>query len=153
MNLNLNFLIFIFLLITIPIIQSKSGYVFIASSSKIGEIGNGTLNLTNEYKEYELSNSTLIKKYLVEFNETIKFYFEENLSFSAFIIIDNSPNENSYYLSTYNSSIWICDNGTLSFVGLVSDSVWNTNKEIPNLASVLSCNGTSITFNYTLINQ
>ena len=141
------------LIILITILSSIKAYdiVFffaINTNLKTFEI-DGKDNLTN-FTINERQNTLLIKNITIPVDSkttSIIFSGESTFSFSAIAIIIRSDNDKSYLLLTPKSDYYKCDNS--EYISLVEDSIWNNNKKIPNLASVISCNGT-VTFTYDI---
>ena len=97
-------------------------------------------NLKHSYKE-KFSNkfeSSDYQDYFVKLEYTSTF---PRLIF----IIDNDSSDSFYFSST---SDWKCNGTELKFISLVRDSIWDKNKKIPPLTSIIQCiNGTNFTFN------
>ena len=140
-NFHFNFII---LLITFRYINTSISYLFIVSTSEIKEIKQEEPeDVIKDIKDLQPSTVSEIKKYNITYENDLRITltFElKSFSFAAFVIND----DNSFILSTENTNVWKCVDGVLTFKGLVGDSSWSDNKKIPNLASVLECNGTQI---------
>ena len=133
---------FIILLITFRNINTSISYLFIVSTSEIEEIEPEELEEPEDITDLQPSKVSEIKKYNITYKNDLRItltFEPKSFSFAAFVINDDK----SFILSTKNESVWNCDGG-LTFKGLVGDSSWSDNKKIPNLASVLECNGTQI---------
>ena len=134
---------FIILLITFRYINSSISYLFIVSTSEIKEIEQEELeDVIKDIKDLQPSTVSEIKKYNITYENDLRItltFEPKSFSFAAFVVNDDK----SFILSTKNESVWNCDGG-LTFKGLVGDSSWSDIKKIPNLASVLECNGTQI---------
>ena len=135
---------FIILLITFRYINTSISYLFIVSTSEIKEIEQEELeDVIKDIKDLQPSTVSEIKKYNITYENDLRItltFEPKSFSFAAFVIND----DNSFILSTENTNVWKCVDGVLTFKGLVGDSSWSDNKKIPNLASVLECNGTQI---------
>ena len=135
---------FIILLITFRYINTSISYLFIVSTSEIKEIElEEPEDVIEDITDLQTSKVSEIKKYNITYENDLRItltFEPKSFSFAAFVIND----DNSFILSTENTNVWKCVNGVLTFKGLVGDSSWSDNKKIPNLASVLECNGTQI---------
>ena len=135
---------FIILLITFRYINTSISYLFIVSTSEIKEIElEEPEDVIEDITDLQTSKVSEIKKYKITYENDLRItlIFElKSFSFAAFVINDDK----SFILSTQNMNVWKCVEGVLTFKGLVGDSSWSDNKKIPNLASVLECNGTQI---------
>ena len=135
---------FIILLITFRYINTSISYLFIVSTSEIKEIEQEEPeDVIKDIKDLQPSTVSEIKKYNITYENDLRItltFEPKSFSFAAFVIND----DNSFILSTENTNVWKCVDGVLTFKGLVGDSSWSDNKKIPNLASVLECNGTQI---------
>ena len=134
---------FIILLITFRYINTSISYLFIVSTSEIEEIEPEELEEPEDITDLQPSKVSEIKKYKITYENDLRItltFEPKSFSFAAFVIND----DNSFILSTENTNVWKCVDGVLTFKGLVGDSSWSDNKKIPNLASVLECNGTQI---------
>ena len=135
---------FIILLITFRYINTSISYLFIVSTSEIKEIElEEPEDVIEDITDLQTSKVSEIKKYKITYENDLRItlIFElKSFSFAAFVIND----DNSFILSTENTKVWKCVGGVLTLKGLVGDSSWSDNKKIPNLASVLECNGTQI---------
>ena len=140
-NFHFNFII---LLITFRYINTSISYLFIVSTSEIKEIKQEEPeDVIKDIKDLQPSTVSEIKKYNITYENDLRItltFEPKSFSFAAFVIND----DNSFILSTENTNVWKCVDGVLTFKGLVGDSSWSDNKKIPNLASVLECNGTQI---------
>ena len=135
---------FIILLITFRYINTSISYLFIVSTSEIKKIEQEEPeDVIKDIKDLQPSTVSEIKKYNITYENDLRITltFElKSFSFAAFVINDDK----SFILSTQNTNVWKCVEGVLTFKGLVGDSSWSDIKKIPNLASVLECNGTQI---------
>ena len=135
---------FIILLITFRYINTSISYLFIVSTSEIKEIElEEPEDVIEDITDLQTSKVSEIKKYKITYENDLRItltFEPKSFSFAAFVIND----DNSFILSTENTNVWKCVEGVLTFKGLVGDSSWSDNKKIPNLASVLECNGTQI---------
>ena len=135
---------FIILLITFRYINTSISYLFIVSTSEIKEIElEEPEDVIEDITDLQTSKVSEIKKYNITYENDLRItltFEPKSFSFAAFVIND----DNSFILSTENTNVWKCVEGVLTFKGLVGDSSWSDNKKIPNLASVLECNGTQI---------
>ena len=135
---------FIILLITFRYINTSISYLFIVSTSEIKEIElEEPEDVIEDITDLQTSKVSEIKKYKITYENDLRItltFEPKSFSFAAFVIND----DNSFILSTENTNVWKCVDGVLTFKGLVGDSSWSDNKKIPNLASVLECNGTQI---------
>ena len=135
---------FIILLITFRYINTSISYLFIVSTSEIKEIElEEPEDVIEDITDLQTSKVSEIKKYKITYENDLRItltFEPKSFSFAAFVIND----DNSFILSTENTNVWKCVKGVLTFKGLVGDSSWSDNKKIPNLASVLECNGTQI---------
>ena len=135
---------FIILLITFRNINTSISYLFIVSTSEIKEIElEEPEDVIEDITDLQTSKVSEIKKYKITYENDLRItltFEPKSFSFAAFVIND----DNSFILSTENTNVWKCVDGVLTFKGLVGDSSWSDNKKIPNLASVLECNGTQI---------
>ena len=145
-NIHLNF----FLIISIlkQIYSDKSMTIYLALDSEIKNVINNEKEFEiSSYSQKELSDINLIKKFTFSYESQIDFSIIsslENSTLAAFII-DNDSSDSFYFSSTSN---WKCNGTELKFISLVRDSIWDKNKKIPPLASVIQCvNGTNFTFN------
>ena len=140
-NFHFNFII---LLITFRYINTSISYLFIVSTSEIKEIElEEPEDVIEDITDLQTSKVSEIKKYKITYENDLRITltFElKSFSFAAFVINDDK----SFILSTQNTNVWKCVEGVLTFKGLVGDSSWSDIKKIPNLASVLECNGTQI---------
>ena len=140
-NFHFNFII---LLITFRYINTSISYLFIVSTSEIKEIKQEEPeDVIKDIKDLQPSTVSEIKKYNITYENDLRItltFEPKSFSFAAFVINDDK----SFILSTQNTNVWKCVEGVLTFKGLVGDSSWSDNKKIPNLASVLECNGTQI---------
>lgn len=140
-NFHFNFII---LLITFRYINTSISYLFIVSTSEIKEIElEEPEDVIEDITDLQTSKVSEIKKYKITYENDLRItltFEPKSFSFAAFVIND----DNSFILSTENTNVWKCVEGVLTFKGLVGDSSWSDNKKIPNLASVLECNGTQI---------
>ena len=135
---------FIILLITFRYINTSISYLFIVSTSEIKEIEQEEPeDVIKDIKDLQPSTVSEIKKYNITYENDLRItltFEPKSFSFAAFVINDDK----SFILSTQNTKVWKCFDGVLTFKGLVGDSSWSDIKKIPNLASVLECNGTQI---------
>ena len=135
---------FVILLITFRYINTSISYLFIVSTSEIKEIElEEPEDVIEDITDLQTSKVSEIKKYKITYENDLRItltFEPKSFSFAAFVIND----DNSFILSTENTNVWKCVDGVLTFKGLVGDSSWSDNKKIPNLASVLECNGTQI---------
>jgi hypothetical protein len=145
-NIHLNF----FLIISIlkQIYSDKSMTIYLALDSEIKNVINNEKEFEiSSYSQKELSDINLIKKFTFSYESQIDFSIIsslENSTLAAFII-DNDSSDSFYFSSTSN---WKCNGTELKFISLVRDSIWDKNKKIPPLASIIQCiNGTKFTFN------
>ena len=145
-NIHLNF----FLIISIlkQIYSDKSMTIYLALDSEIKNVINNEKEFEiSSYSQKELSDINLIKKFTFSYESQIDFSIIsslENSTLAAFII-DNDSSDSFYFSSTSN---WKCNGTELKFISLVRDSIWDKNKKIPPLASIIQCvNGTNFTFN------
>ena len=145
-NIHLNF----FLIISIlkQIYSDKSMTIYLALDSEIKNLLNNEKEFgISSYSQKELSDINLIKKFTFSYESQIDFSIIsslENSTLAAFII-DNDSSDSFYFSSTSN---WKCNGTELKFISLVRDSIWDKNKKIPPLASIIQCiNGTNFTFN------
>ena len=145
-NIHLNF----FLIISIlkQIYSDKSMTIYLALDSEIKNVINNEKEFEiSSYSQKELSDINLIKKFTFSYNSSLKINITtslENSTLAAFII-DNDSSDSFYFSSTSN---WKCNGTELKFISLVRDSIWDKNKKIPPLASIIQCiNGTNFTFN------
>ena len=145
-NIHLNF----FLIISIlkQIYSDKSMTIYLALDSEIKNLLNNEKEFgISSYSQKELSDINLIKKFTFSYESQIDFSIIsslENSTLAAFII-DNDSSDSFYFSSTSN---WKCNGTELKFISLVRDSIWDKNKKIPPLASIIQCiNGTKFTFN------
>ena len=145
-NFHLNF----FLIISIlkQIYSDKSMTIYLALDSEIKNVINNEKEFEiSSYSQKELSDINLIKKYTFSYDSSLKINITtslENSTLAAFII-DNDSSDSFYFSSTSN---WKCNGTELKFISLVRDSIWDKNKKIPPLASVIQCiNGKKFTFN------
>ena len=145
-NIHLNF----FLIISIlkQIYSDKSMTIYLALDSEIKNVINNEKEFEiSSYSQKELSDINLIKKFTFSYESQIDFSkisSLENSTLAAFII-DNDSSDSFYFSSTSN---WKCNGTELKFISLVRDSIWDKNKKIPPLASIIQCiNGTNFTFN------
>ena len=144
------FLLHLFFLKIKYVDESTSITLYIALDSELKSIlidGEKALTLSS-YSQNELSDIYLIKKFSISINNSLTIQSSlQNSSLAAFII-ENDNNEN-YYLSSIDSSKWGCSSGNLTFLTLVRDYIWDNNKKIPPLASVIQCSNDD-TFTFTL---
>ena len=145
-NIHLNF----FLIISIlkQIYSVKSMTIYLALDSEIKNVINNEKEFEiSSYSQKELSDINLIKKFTFSYESKTNFSIIsslENSTLAAFII-DNDSSDSFYFSSTSN---WKCNGTELKFISLVRDSIWDKNKKIPPLASIIQCiNGTNFTFN------
>jgi hypothetical protein len=145
-NIHLNF----FLIISIlkQIYSDKSMTIYLALDSEIKNVINNEKEFEiSSYSQKELSDINLIKKFTFSYESKTNFSIIsslENSTLAAFII-DNDSSDSFYFSSTSN---WKCNGTELKFISLVRDSIWDKNKKIPPLASIIQCiNGTNFTFN------
>ena len=145
-NIHLNF----FLIISIlkQIYSDKSMTIYLALDSEIKNVINNEKEFEiSSYSQKELSDINLIKKFTFSYESKTNFSIIsslENSTLAAFII-DNDSSDSFYFSSTSN---WKCNGTKLKFISLVRDSIWDKNKKIPPLASIIQCiNGTNFTFN------
>ena len=145
-NIHLNF----FLIISIlkQIYSDKSMTIYLALDSEIKNLLNNEKEFGNSsYSQKELSDINLIKKFTFSYESKTNFSIIsslENSTLAAFII-DNDSSDSFYFSSTSN---WKCNGTELKFISLVRDSIWDKNKKIPPLASIIQCiKGTKFTFN------
>ena len=145
-NIHLNF----FLIISIlkQIYSDKSMTIYLALDSEIKNLLNNEKEFgISSYSQKELSDINLIKKFTFSYESKTNFSIIsslENSTLAAFII-DNDSSDSFYFSSTSN---WKCNGTELKFISLVRDSIWDKNKKIPPLASIIQCiNGTNFTFN------
>ena len=145
-NIHLNF----FLIISIlkQIYSDKSMTIYLALDSEIKNVINNEKEFEiSSYSQKELSDINLIKKFTFSYESKTNFSIIsslENSTLAAFII-DNDSSDSFYFSSTSN---WKCNGTELKFISLVRDSIWDKNKKIPPLASIIQCiNGTKFTFN------
>ena len=145
-NIHLNF----FLIISIlkQIYSDKSMTIYLALDSEIKNVINNEKEFEiSSYSQKELSDINLIKKFTFSYESKTNFSIIsslENSTLAAFII-DNDSSDSFYFSST---SDWKCNGTELKFISLVRDSIWDKNKKIPPLASIIQCiNGTNFTFN------
>ena len=135
---------FIILLITFRYINTSISYLFIVSTSEIKEIElEEPEDVIEDITDLQTSKVSEIKKYKITYENDLRItltFEPKSFSFAAFVINDDK----SFILSTQNTKVWKCFDGVLTFKGLVGDSSWSDIKKIPNLASVLECNGTQI---------
>ena len=145
-----NFYLNFFLIISIlkQIYSDKSMTIYLALDSEIKNLLNNEKEFgISSYSQKELSDINLIKKFTFSYESQIDFSIIsslENSTLAAFII-DNDSSDSFYFSSTSN---WKCNGTELKFISLVRDSIWDKNKKIPPLASIIQCiNGTKFTFN------
>ena len=143
-NVHLTF----FLIISIIklIYSDKSMTIYLALSSNLTSLKNdGTEINISSYTQNELSDSNLIKKFTFSYS-TLDLLITSSLknsTLAAFIINNDSPD--TFYFSTHFN--WTCNDGTINYISLVRDYIWDKNKKIPPLASVIQCiNGTEFSF-------
>ncbi len=145
-NIHLNF--FFIISILKQIYSDKSMTIYLALDSEIKNLLNNEKEFgISSYSQKELSDINLIKKFTFSYESQIDFSIIsslENSTLAAFII-DNDSSDSFYFSSTSN---WKCNGTELKFISLVRDSIWDKNKKIPPLASIIQCiNGTKFTFN------
>ena len=150
-NIHLNF----FLIISIlkQFYSDKSMTIYLALDSEIKKLSINEEGEEEEeigissYSQKEHSDINLIKKFTFSYESKTNFSIIsslENSTLAAFII-DNDSSDSFYFSSTSN---WKCNGTELKFISLVRDSIWDKNKKIPPLASIIQCiNGTNFTFN------
>ena len=145
-NIHLNF----FLIISIikEIYSDKSMTIYLALESELKQILiNGDTQNILSYTQNELSDINLIKKFTFSYISSLKINITtslENSTLAAFII-NNDASDSFYFSSSFSN--WKCNGTELKFISLVRDSIWDKNKKIPPLASVIQCiNGTEFSF-------
>ena len=145
-NVHLTF----FLIISIIklIYSDKSMTIYLALSSNLTSLKNNGIEINiSSYTQNELSDSNLIKKFTFSYNLSLKINITtslENSTLAAFII--NNDASDFFYFSSFFSN-WKCNGTELNFISLVRDYIWDKNKKIPPLASVIQCiNGTEFSF-------
>ena len=144
-NVHLTF----FLIISIIklIYSDKSMTIYLALSSNLTSLKNNGIEINiSSYTQNELSDSNLIKKFTFSYS-TLDLLITSSLknsTLAAFIINNDSPD--TFYFSTHFN--WTCNDGTINYISLVRDYIWDKNKKIPPLTSIIQCiNGTNFTFN------
>ena len=140
------------LIILITILSSIKTYdivFFFAINTTLSSFQIDNVDSISNFTNNEIQNTTSIKNFTGSITKSIIFSGEPPFSFSAIAIIIKSDNDKTYHLLTPNSGYYKCENGTSEYISLVEDSIWNNNKKIPNLASVISCNG-NVTFTYDI---
>ena len=139
------------LIILITILSSIKTYdivFFFAINTTLSSFLIDNVDTISNFTNNEIQNTTSIKNFTGSITKSIIFSGEPPFSFSAIAIIIKSDTDKSYYLLTPQSNYYKCSK-YLNYISLVEDSIWNNNKKIPNLASVISCNG-NVTFTYDI---
>ena len=144
---NLHFTFFLIISIIKQIYSDKSMTIYLALESELKQILiDGLPQNILSYTQNELSDINLIKKFTFSYDSSLKINITtslENSTLAAFII-NNDASDSFYFSSSFSN--WKC-NGELQFISLVRDYIWNKNKKIPPLASVIQCiNGSDFYF-------